>query len=190
MIRAFTGPMFSDKSASLIDIYRNIWNKEIVAAFKPKHDTRDGSVIKSKKYPDIEIPAMFVDTTEEIKEAILEGNFKTVFIDEAEFLKGDVRELVDLSVILNVDFYIAGLNMTFDLSPFGIMADILAVSDEITHVRGYCQDCNKPSFYSYFLGNDGEIPGVGDNYASLCPECLKRRALARNGQKITLRRIQ
>ncbi|MCH5167624.1 MAG: hypothetical protein J1F35_07040 [Erysipelotrichales bacterium] len=187
MIRTYTGPMFSDKSASLIDIYRCIWNKDIVAAFKPRHDTRDGSVIKSKKYPNIEIPAIFVDTTEEIKESIINGNFRTVFIDEAEFLKGDVRELVDLSVILNVDFYIAGLNMTSELSPFGIMADLLAVSDEITHIRGYCQDCNKPSYYSYFLGGANEEAGVGDNYISLCPECFKRRMLSKNGQRLTLR---
>ena len=187
MIRTYTGPMFSDKSASLIDIYRAMWNKDIIVAFKPKHDTRDGSVIKSKKYPDVEIPAIFVDTTEEIKEMILNGNYHTVFIDEAEFLEGDVRELVDLSVILNVDFYIAGLNMTCDLKPFGIMADLLAVSDEITHIRGYCQDCNKPSYYSFFLGGDDETPGVGNNYVSLCPECLKRRALKKNGKQLTLR---
>ena len=190
MIRTFTGPMFSDKSASLIDIYTCLWNKDIVIAFKPKQDVRDGAVIKSKKYEGVEIPAALVETTEEIKESIINSKFRTVFIDEAQLLKGDVRELVDLSVILNIDFYIAGLNMTSEQEPFGIMAHILAVSDEITHIHGYCQDCNKPSCFTYSLNENkkGQVE-VGDNYVSVCPECLKRRTLTNSRNKLTLRRV-
>ena len=190
MIRTYTGPMYSDKSASLIDIYNGLWNKDIVVAFKPKHDVRDGAVIKSKKYPGVEIPAIFVDTVEEIKEYVIKGSYRTVFIDEAQFLEGDVSNLVDLSVILDVDFYIAGLNMTSEQEPFGIMANFLAVSDETIHIRGYCQDCNKPSFYSYCLDEEQKtgMIKVGNDYISLCPACLKRRVLTKNGQRLTLRR--
>lgn len=65
MIVSYTGPMFSDKSAELIDIYRSIWNKSIIVAIKPRIDTRDGAFIKSKKYPDESIPAILVDSISE-----------------------------------------------------------------------------------------------------------------------------
>ncbi len=183
--------MFSDKSAKLIEVYTNIWNKRLIVALKPRLDKRDGAYIKSKKYPHIKIPARSIETIEEIKDIIINEGFKTVLIDEAEFLTGDVRDLIDLSVILGIDFYIAGLNMTSELEPFGIMADILAVSDEIMHVRGYCQDCNKPAYYSYSLNADKiQRIEVGDNYISLCPDCYKRRTLKQSGKYLTLWRIE
>lgn len=188
MIRSYTGPMFCDKSACLIEIYKRIWNKNVCAVFKPKIDTRDGEKLKSKKYPDVEIPAIFVDSIEEIQKTILEGGYKTVLIDEAEFLTGDASVLVDLSVMLGVDFYIAGLNMTSEQVPFGIMPNILSVSDEINIIHGFCEDCNKPSVYSYSLNEEKkDAILVGDNYISLCPECLKKRLLKKN--EIALRRL-
>lgn len=48
MIKCFTGPMFSDKSAYLVEIYEQLWNKDISIAFKPEIDSRDGDSIKSK----------------------------------------------------------------------------------------------------------------------------------------------
>lgn len=189
MIRCFTGPCFSDKSASLIDIYSALWNKEIAVAFKSKKDIRDGSFIQSKKYPGVKIEAIAVDTIEEIKDIVLAGNYKTVFIDEAQFLQGDASVLVDLSVMADVDFYIAGLNMSSEQIPFGIMADILAVSDETNHIRGYCQDCNKPSVYSYSISKEEktEMIQVGNDYVSLCPACLRRRTLAKDAKTLSLR---
>lgn len=178
MIVSYTGPMFSDKSAALIEKYNSIWNKNIVVAVKPRIDTRDGASIISKKYPDEKIPAMLVDTIEDIKKIILEGCYKTVLIDEAEFLTGDVSELVDLSVLLDINFYISGLNMTSEQEPFGIMPDILAVSDEIIHIHGSCQDCGGKSSYTYSLDESkvNQIK-VGNDYISLCPNCLKKRYL-------------
>lgn len=189
MIRCYVGPMFSDKSAKLIDIYKDIWNKRVVLAVKPIIDTRDGSFIKSKKYPGEDISAEIVSTIEDIKNLIIKGDYKTVLIDEAEFLTGDVSTLIDLSVILDIDFFISGLSMTSEQKPFGIMGDILAVSDEVIHVRGSCQDCNRPAYYTYSLDETKcEQIKVGDDYISLCPSCLKRRYL-KNQKMLTLGRV-
>ncbi len=187
MIVSYTGPMFSDKSAELIDIYRSVWNKSIIVAIKPRIDTRDGAFIKSKKYPDESIPAVLVDKISEIKDIIIKENFKIVLIDEAEFLTGNAHDLVDLSVLLDVNFYISGLNMTSEQTPFGIMGDILAVSDKIVQIHGSCQDCGLPSFYTYSLDeNKTEQIKVGDDYISLCPSCLKKRYLKKKNKVLAL----
>lgn len=178
MIRTYVGPMFSGKSDALISIYKKIWNKDLVAAFKPAIDVRDKDQIKSKNY-EVTIPAKYIISLNEIPDTIknMGRPIKTVFIDEAEFLSGDVSTLVDLSVIEGIDFYIAGLNMTAEQKPFGKMGDILAVSDEVYLIRGFCQDCNKESIYTYYEADDktGDILVGNDNYVSLCPACLKKR---------------
>lgn len=185
MIRTFVGPMYSGKSDALISTYLRIWNKNLVMAFKPEADTRDGAMIKSKNY-DTAIKAIAIKDIGEIKKHVIPNNIKTVFIDEAQLLEGDVKELVDLSVLFDIDFYIAGLNMTSEQKPFGIINDILAVSDEVSVINGFCQDCNKPSRYSYYYLDDkkGDVL-VGDTgYVSLCPVCLKRRLLEKDATLI------
>ena len=103
-------------------------------------------------------------------------NTRTIFIDEANFLKGDVSILVELSVDMNIDIYICGLNMTSEQKPFGIMPQILAVSDYIDIKKGYCTDCNREASYTFFEGEkDGDII-VGDSgYITLCESCLTKR---------------
>lgn len=185
MIKSYVGPMFSGKSDSLIKIYNSIWNKDLIIAFKPRKDTRDGAFIKSKNYQE-KIPAILIDNLSEIVDYLKDGHYRTVLIDEAELLEGDATILADLSVLLEIDFKIAGLNMTSEQVPFGIMGNILAVSDEVELIKGSCQDCARPSIYSYYLGNDkdGQIK-IGDNYASLCPRCLKIRKRTSKVLKIT-----
>ena len=173
MIKTFTGPMFSGKTTALLSTYFNMWNKNGIICFKPKMDTRDDG-IKSRNF-DENISAIEIDDLSEIND-YLKKNTKTIFIDEANFLKGDVSVLVNISVDKNIDVYVSGLNMTSEQKPFGIMPNILAVSNEIEITNGYCSICNREAHYSYFEGNkDGDIV-VGDNgYMSLCEDCLRKK---------------
>lgn len=190
MIKTFVGPMFSGKSDALISIYQKIWNKDLVKAFKSRKDTRDGSFIKSKNY-EVEIPAIFIDSFSDIQEYIKGKNIRTIFIDEAELLEGDVADLVALSIYYDIDFYIAGLNMTSEQKPFGVMGDILAVSDEVEMITGFCQDCNKPSKYTFYIPEKTDDIAIGDEgYISLCPTCLRKRLEERNQKKLRLERPQ
>ena len=128
MIKTFTGPMFSGKTSALLTVYFNMWNKKNIMCFKPKMNTRDDG-IKSKNIRE-NVPAIEIEDLSEIPKH-LKKNTRTIFIDEANFLTGDVSILTDLNINKNVDIYIAGLNMTSEQKPFGIMPDILAISDYI-----------------------------------------------------------
>ncbi len=184
MIHTFTGPMHSGKSLELINIYNKIYRKDLVQAFKPRKDKRDLDQIKSHD-TEYAIPATYIDDLSEIKEYIKGKNIHTILIDEANMLTGDTKELVDLSVICDIDFYISGLNLTGEQKPFGIMGNILAVSDVITIIWGFCDECNKPSQYTYYLGDEmlnDIIPG-DEMYLTLCSKCLRKKMLQKNPDK-------
>lgn len=179
MIHTFTGPMHSGKSLELINIYKKIYRKNYVMAFKPRSDKRDLDEIKSHD-TEFSIPAVYIDDLSEIKEHIKEKDIHTIFIDEANMMTGDVHELVDLSVIYDIDFYIAGLNLNGRQEPFGIMGDILSVSNSITIIPGFCDQCNKQAEYSYYIGTDSLdriIPG-DEMYRTLCTKCLREKLIS------------
>lgn len=173
MIKTFTGPMFSGKTSALLTIYFNMWNKKNIMCFKPKMNTRDDG-IKSKNIRE-NVPAIEIEDLSEIP-THLKKNTRTIFIDEANFLTGDVNILTDLNINKNVDIYIAGLNMTSEQKPFGIMPNILAISDYIEISKSYCTICNREASYTYFEGNKDDDIVVGDSgYISLCEECLRKK---------------
>lgn len=70
--------------------------------------------------------------------------------------------------------------MTSEQKPFGLMRDILPVSNYIEVIKGFCVECNKESYYTYYEGTKDNDVLVGDSgYISLCPACLKKKNLAK-----------
>ena len=174
MIKVFTGPMFSGKSTALIETYASIWNKETCMCFKPSKDNRDFSRLYSRniKKP---VDALVVKDLSEIPK-LLKDNTRTLFIDEIQFLTGDVKVLVDLSVNNDIDVYVAGLNMTSEQKPFGLMPQVMAVADEIQICKATCFDCNRPAQYTYCIADKTEEILVGSKeYIPLCKTCLNKR---------------
>ena len=63
-----------------------------------------------------------------------------------------------------------------ELKPFGIMPEIMAISDEIVLLHASCNDCNRDASYTYYNGSkDSDILVGNDNYIALCPKCLRKR---------------
>lgn len=173
MIKVFTGPMFSGKSDALLAEYDKRYHKSRILLFKPKMDTRDFGVVKTRKGK--EINAILIDDIKDIRKYISE-KINTIFIDEANFLKGDYKILLDLSIVDDLDIYIAGLNMTSEQAPFGIMPSLLAIADEIEIMHASCNECNRDAIYTYYDGKKkGDILVGNDNYMALCARCLRRK---------------
>ena len=179
MITTFTGPMHSSKSETMIKYYNKIYNKDSILVFKPKVDTRDEGIIRSKgsnKY----IDAICIKNLEEIVNFVNE-DITNIFIDEIQFLTGNVKTLLKLSIMDDIDIYCAGLNMTSEQEPFGLMPQILAISDKIINTYSSCNVCGRKAIYTYYDGNKESEVLVGDEgYMSLCRRCL-RRILIRKG---------
>ena len=181
MITTFTGPMHSGKSESMIRYYNKIYNKDSILVFKPKVDTRDDGVIKSKGSSK-SIDAICIRDLREIPDYVNE-DITNIFIDEIQFMKGSVKVLLKLSIMDDIDIYCAGLNMTSEQEPFGIIPQILAISDKIINTYSSCNVCGRKAVYTYYDGNKESDVLVGDaGYMSLCRRCL-RRILMRGGDQ-------
>lgn len=173
MIKVYTGPMFSGKSDELLKAYENIYHKSKILLFKPKIDTRDYAVVKTRNNK--EVPAITINNLKEIYN-FLEEKITTIFIDEANFIKGDISVLIDLSIKKDLDIYIAGLNLTSELKPFGIMPEIMSIADEIIYKHASCNECNRDASYTYYNGHKNKDIVVGnDNYIALCARCLRKK---------------
>ena len=86
-----------------------------------------------------------------------------------------------LFIYNNIDIYIAGLDLTSELTPFNIMPNILAIATEVYKLKARCQDCGKEAEYTYCLVEKNEEVMVGNSeYVPLCRDCL--------GKRLTLRR--
>ena len=184
MITTFTGPMHSGKSESMIRYYNKIYNKDSILVFKPKVDTRDDGVIRSKGSSK-SIDAICIRDLKEIPEYVNE-DITNIFIDEIQFMTGSVKVLLKLSVMDDIDIYCAGLNMTSEQEPFGIIPQILAISDKIINTYSSCNVCGRRAIYTYYDGNKESDVLVGDEgYMSLCRRCLRRILIRNHDDRLT-----
>ena len=179
MITVFTGPMFSGKSNRLIDEYEKFYNKEDILVLKPVKDTRTTSKIRARGRK-IDINAISIKDLSDIYKIASSDKYKdnrVIFIDEAQFITGDVSIILDLS-LHGFDFYIAGLNLTSEQKPFGIMPDLIAIADKTEFLRAKCYKCNKEALYTYCIVPKKEEILVGSNeYVPICADCLKGEIL-------------
>lgn len=175
MIKVFTGPMFSGKSDALLKEYDHIYHKSKILLFKPKIDTRDFGVVKTRNNK--EVSAILISDLKDIYK-YLEEKITTIFLDEANFIKGDISVLTDLSIYKDLDIFISGLNLTSELKPFGIMPEIMAIADEIVFMHASCNECNRDASYTYYNGPKNKDILVGnDNYIALCARCLRKKQI-------------
>lgn len=177
MITTFIGPMFSGKSDKLIEIYNSIYNKKTIFTFKPYLDTRDDCYIKSRN-KDNDIPSFSINWFDEIDNIVHNSKDiggKVILIDEAQFIKGDCKVLLKLSILELYDIFISGLNLTTELKPFGSIPNILAISDNIIKLTATCSFCGKQAEYTKCLVDKKQDIMVGsDKYIPICKDCLYR----------------
>lgn len=169
MIKVITGAMFSGKSFELIELLKAL-DMNTVKIFKPNIDTRDKGIIKSRATSKT-YTALLIDDLKEIPQYI-DNNTKTIVIDETQFLTGDISIIVDLH-LKGYDFIIAGLNLTSERKPFGLMRDIMCIATDIKILKAKCICCDRINAdYTYSIKNKKEDILVGKYYIPICRECL------------------
>lgn len=177
MITVYTGPMFSGKSTALIQKYNEIkeTGQRNLACFKPSRDVRDLTKIRARNV-DEKLNAFVIDSFEGLRKWLLafeneKVKITDIFLDEAQFLNGDYRVLLELSLEREIDIYIAGLCLTNELKPFGQMPYIIVNADQVIWLTANCE-CGEPAIYTHCKIPKTENILVGSNeYKPVCKKC-------------------
>ena len=170
MIKVITGSMLSGESLKVIKLLNKL-NKNKIIIFKPKTDTRDNNILKSRKSKK-NYNSILIDKLEEIPN-YLNKNIKTIVIDEAQFLEGDVKTIINLH-LKGYDFIISGLNLTSEEKPFGLMGDLLCIATDIEVLKSKCYCCNKKKaeYNCLFENSKKEDVLIEGDYYPVCRKCL------------------
>ena len=168
----YTGPMKCGKTTKLIEQYNKMIEKSTkVRMFKPSIDTRYSSVRVVARNVNQQILCTLLNDIDMLW--YFKDMYKYFFIDEFQFLQGDITVIKKL-LDIGKNIWVSGLNLTAENKPFGLMGDLMCYADKVYFLKGNCDNCNKPNSgkYTYFNGNKSEDILVGDtNYQCVCPKC-------------------
>lgn len=166
--------MFSGKTEELIRRLRRalIANMK-VAIFKPLVDERyskDEVVSHDLR----SVPSIRVNRAIEIIEKSEDADL--VAIDEAQFFDKALIGVVQHLALKGKRIIIAGLDMDSNGKPFGIMPDLLAISEYVTKLHAICTECGSLANHSFRLSDSKELILVGekDKYKALCRNCFNK----------------
>lgn len=177
-INVFAGPMKSGKSSTIISEAKNLINQgQNVQVFKPTMDDRFATNQVVDRNGN-KIDAININKIDELQNYDADA----YFIDEFQFLGGNLNVIKNLADT-GKKFYIAGLNLTTEKKVFGLMGDLMKVSDNVKTFTATCDCCGKDNaVYSYCTAEKtGDILVGGDDiYMAVCSECYDKLEAARN----------
>jgi len=174
-IEVITGCMFSGKSEELIRrLKRARIAKLQVQVFKPSIDTRYSN-IEVVSHTGERIQAEAVSNSMDILNG-LSDNIDVVGIDEAQFYDMGIIDIVREMSRKGIRVIIAGLDMDFRGEPFGPMANLMAIADEVTKLHAICMVCGEEATMTQRL-IDGKpakytdpivLIGASESYEARC----------------------
>jgi thymidine kinase len=174
-IEVITGCMFSGKSEELIRrLKRARIAKLQVQVFKPSIDTRYSN-IEVVSHTGERIQAEAVSNSMDILNG-LSDNIDVVGVDEAQFYDMGIIDIVREMSRKGIRVIIAGLDMDFRGEPFGPMANLMAIADEVTKLHAICMVCGEEATMTQRL-IDGKpakytdpivLIGASESYEARC----------------------
>lgn len=170
-INVYTGPMKCGKSQRIFnELDRQLVAGKSVLLFKPSIDDRAGKdYIYSRSGK--KVNAINIENIEDLQKYQADD----YFIDEFQFLKGDV-EVIEKMATEGKKFYIAGLNLTAEKKVFGKMGDLMCIADKVEKMTSICEICkSENAIFSYFKGGKNEEIVIGDKeYVPVCRKCYEK----------------
>lgn len=172
-----TGSMFSGKTSSLErDVSRFKIAGYKVMAFKPVVDDRYSktNIVTHNK---TNIEAVAIEDIEDIMNFCKRENPDIVAIDEVQFLKGELEEILnglDLLLCKGKTIVVAGLDMDFSGKPFEIVKELMPISDYLHKHHAVCVCCGTDAWISNrkIKHEDRIVIGTVDQYEPLCRKCF------------------
>ena len=159
-IEVICGCMFSGKTEELIRRLNHVQlARQSLIAFTPRRDTRyrTGSLVS---HNGLKIEAITVASIADIVSAVPDGT-QVVDIDEVQFLESDPQAIAAGCQTLadrGVRVVVAGLDQDFRAQPFAIVAELMAVAEQVDKLFAICVKCGSYATRSQRLINGQAAP--------------------------------
>ena len=183
-LQVIAGPMFAGKTEVLIESIQFYQRTERVLAIKPGVDNRySSSHIVSHSGRQIEALALDGELViPHLAARIQNEGITHIALDEAQFCSEALaRYLIGLSRKLYV--LVAGLDLTSQGEPFGVMPMFMAYADRVLKLHGVCSECKGLSTRTHrHVPVDAETEllnpifvGGAESYQPLCTTCYEAK---------------
>ena len=139
-LTVITGPMFSNKSGELIrlaTVHRIAGRK--VGLFKHSLDDRYEGLERISTHGGLSAEAEPVGSSATI--GLVASSYEVIAIDEAQFFDDGLAEVCATLVAEGLIVIVAGLDRNFKGEPFGPMAELMALADDVMKLRAVCMKC-------------------------------------------------
>lgn len=173
-LHVIAGCMSSGKTGELIRLLsRHRIAGDSVVLYKHEVDSRDGCKARSRL--GMEMEAVVVGGSE----GITGEGAEVVAIEEGQFFDAGLVSVVRRLLREGHTVYVTGLAQDFRGEPFGVMPELLALSDEVSLLTAICQKCHGVGTRTQRI-IDGEpapwdspliLVGGADCYEARCPDC-------------------
>ena len=169
------GSMFSGKTEELIRrVRRALYARKRVQVFKHILETRSGpEEIRSHAGPSA--AAVPVSSGAELLSSVESGT-DLVAVEETQFFDVGVLDALQGLADAGYEVVAAGLDQDFRGEPFGPMAGLLAVADEVVKLRAICVRCGRDASRTQRLIDGRPAPasaptilvGAAESYEARC----------------------
>lgn len=176
-ITVITGPMKSGKSLELIQrALSHAYDGKLVLAVKPDKDTRDEHI---KSRAGLELMCRKIPVTQqgvhELIKFIGENEPDVLVIDEFQFFSSyEFIDLLQETSDNGIEIIVSGLALDSDRNPFGLMPQLLAISDDVIKLSAPCEckNCVRKGIYTFadFEKGEDNVESEVNVYLTLCQE--------------------
>ena len=178
-LTVISGPMFSNKSGELLrlDTVHRIAGRT-VALFKHSLDDRYEGPGHISTHGGNSMAAEAVATALEV--SLLATGADVVAIDEAQFFDDGLAEVAAQLVAGGTTVFVAGLDRNFKGEPFGPMAALMAMADDVMKLKAVCMRCRSLNGTMTQRLIDGRpasrnspiiLVGAAEAYEARCRDC-------------------
>ena len=179
-IEIAAGPMFAGKSDFVISRAER-WKRSGVSMYIVKHplDTRYEGVSKISSHNGRSVECEALANPMDIYQRVAELDPCIVIIDEVQFYIDCQEMFVEMIKQFATEgriVLLAGLNLDFKGEPFGPMAVLMAVADQVNKLTAICSECGAEAAFTQRLINgapasvDSELVVIGaeEAYVARC----------------------
>jgi thymidine kinase len=178
-VEVISGVMFSGKSEELLRrVRRAVLARRKVQVFKSHLDERYGGLQVVSTHDGGRIESEPLSSSVELMERI-RADTAVVAVDEVQFIDGGIVEVANALADRGVRVILAGTDMDFRGRPFGPIAPLLAIAEQVDKLHAICVKCGQLATRNQRLIDGRPAPAEGptihigglESYEARCRSC-------------------